>query len=123
MHILLADDYVPVMGLVVGALDYDPDLQFDTATSGRELLRKFTGDRFDLIVLNLRLRETDGIECLSVIRRLNPGQKLLVLTEQIDHKAAADLRSIGIRSGSVMLRTDDRGTLSQRIGAALRAET
>jgi DNA-binding response OmpR family regulator len=120
MRILLVDDYAALMPLMAAALDHDPDHQVDTATDGREGLRKATGDRYDLVVLNLRLREIDGPEFLAAVRRLLPRQRLLVLAEAVDESAASALRGLGVPPGRVVLGTRDRQVLARRIGEAMK---
>lgn len=121
MRILLVDDYAPVMALFAAVLDDDPDHEVDTATDGREALQKITALGYDLVVLNLRLREIDGPECLSVIRKLRPRQKVLVLADAVDEQTAATLQTLGVRPDAVMVGSRDRKALAQRIGVVLKA--
>ncbi len=118
MRILLVDDYAPVMTLAAAALDDDPGHELDTATDGREALEKATAGRYDLVVMNLRLREIDGPECLSALRKLLPHQKVLVLAEAVDEAVAAVLRAV--RPDAVVIGARDRKVLARRIGAMLR---
>ncbi|MSS72439.1 MAG: response regulator transcription factor [Candidatus Latescibacteria bacterium] len=120
MRILIVDDYIPVMALFAAVLDDDPAHEVDTATDGREALRKVAAMGYDLVVMNLRLRETDGPECLSAIRKLRPRQRVLVLVDALDEETAAALRASGVRPDAVVVGTRDRKTLVQRIGAALK---
>lgn len=120
MRILLVDDYAPVMTLAAAALDDDPGHELDTATDGRAGLEKATASRYDLIVMNLRLREIDGPECLSALRKLLPHQKVLVLAEAVDEAMAAVLRASGARPDAVVIGARDRKVLARRIGAMLR---
>jgi DNA-binding NarL/FixJ family response regulator len=121
VRILLVDDYAPVMALFAAVLDDDADHEIETATDGREALQKVAALGYDLVVMNLRLREIDGPECLSAIRKLRPRQKVLVLADAIDGETAAALRASGVRPDAVVIGTRDRKVLAQRIGAALKA--
>jgi CheY-like chemotaxis protein len=116
MRILLVDDYVPVMTLAAAALDDDSGHELDTATDGREALEKATASRYDLVVMNLRLREIDGPECLSALRKLLPHQKVLVLAEAVDEATGVALRASGIRPDAVVIGPRDRKVLARRIG-------
>ena len=120
MRILLVDDYAPLMGMVAAALDDDPGHDLDTAPDGRSALEKISSARFDLVVMNIRLREVSGPDCLTVIRKLFPHQKVLVLSECVNESTASALRASGIRPGWVLAGPMDRTTLATRIGALLR---
>lgn len=120
MRILLVDDYAPVMSVAAAVLDDDPDHEIDTATDGREALHKVAALGYDLVVMNLRLREIDGPECLSVIRRLRPRQKVLVLAETVGGPDAEALRGSGVRPEAVLVGPRDRKTLARKIGTMLR---
>ncbi len=120
MRILIVDDYAPLMALLAAVLDHDPDHEVDTATDGREALHKVTAMGYDLVVMSLRLREVDGPDCLSVIRKLRPHQKVLVLADAIDEGTAVTLQTLGVRPDAVMAGPRDRKALAQRIGAALK---
>lgn len=120
MRILLVDDYAPVMALTAAALDDDAGHELDTATDGRAALEKIASGPYDLVVMNLRLREVDGPACLSVIRKLRPNQKVLVLAEAVDGAAASALRASGMRPDAVLAGPRDRKALSRRIGTMLR---
>lgn len=120
MRILLVDDYAPLMAMAGAALDDDPGHDLDTATDGRSALEKMSSARFDLVVMNIRLREVSGPECLSVIRKLFPHQKLLVVAESVDESTVSTLRTAGIRPEAVLTGPMDRKALSRRIGILLR---
>ena len=119
MRILAVDDYVPLMTLVGAVLDDCPEHEVNTAIDGEEALKKCASGPYDLIILNLRIRNADGLGCLSAIRKLLPLQKVLVLTD--DDRAAASLQGLGIRPDSVMVGPLDRSPLAKRIGAALKS--
>ena len=75
MRILAIDDYVPLKMLVGAVLDDCPEHEVDTAINGQEALKKCASGPYDLIILNLRLRNADGLGYLSVIRKLLPFRR------------------------------------------------
>jgi DNA-binding NtrC family response regulator len=50
------------------------------AESGRKGLELFRREHPDVIVLDLKMPEVDGIAVLEQVRSLNPGQPVIVLT-------------------------------------------
>ena len=58
-HILIVDDEVVVVELLADLLE-GTNHRIDTATSGREGLRKLMADDYDLVVLDLRMPDMPG---------------------------------------------------------------
>lgn len=50
------------------------------AESGKEAISLFRSNRFDLVLLDVALGDTDGISVLRVMRRLDPKARLVVVT-------------------------------------------
>ena len=51
-----------------------------TASSGREAIDKTKSEKFDLIIADLMMPEMAGMELLSEIKKVNPGQDFIVMT-------------------------------------------
>lgn len=72
--ILVVDD-VPVNIKVFCGLLKDTMLQIDTATSGREALRKIRSNTYDIIFLDHMMPDLDGIETLKLINEMTESKK------------------------------------------------
>lgn len=65
----------------------------DSGTKAIQILRK---EDFDVVVLDLKMEEMDGIEILQVIRKMIPGLPVIMLTGHGSETAARD----GLRYGA-----------------------
>lgn len=72
--ILVVDD-VPVNIKVFCGLLKDTMIHIDTATSGRECLRKIKSNTYDIIFLDHMMPDLDGIETLKLIREMTESKK------------------------------------------------
>ncbi len=81
IRLVLADDHaVVVMGLEA-VLSLEPDLEIvATADDGRAAVEAYRRERPDLILLDLRMPDMDGVEAARCIRREFPEAKVLFLT-------------------------------------------
>jgi signal transduction histidine kinase/HPt (histidine-containing phosphotransfer) domain-containing protein len=74
MHLLLAEDNPLNQEVALGLLD-DVGLRVDIANNGVEAVRMASGHRYDLIMMDLKMPELDGIAATRQIRLL-PGYAL-----------------------------------------------
>lgn len=72
--ILVVDD-VPVNIKVFCGLLKDTMIHIDTATSGREALRKIRSNTYDIIFLDHMMPDLDGIETLKLINEMTESKK------------------------------------------------
>lgn len=72
--ILVVDD-VPVNIKVFCGLLKDTMIHIDTATSGREALRKIRSNTYDIIFLDHMMPDLDGIETLKLINEMTESRK------------------------------------------------
>jgi CheY-like chemotaxis protein len=66
------------------------------ADGGRKGLELFRRERPDVVVLDLKMPEMDGVAVLQQIRNLNPGQPVIILTGAGLPEAEERLRAFGI---------------------------
>ena len=59
----------------------------DTALSGKEGLELFKNNQYDLVIVDLKMPEMNGIEFMRQIKELKPEQKIMIMTgyDTIDH--------------------------------------
>ncbi|HSW58087.1 MAG TPA: response regulator [Dehalococcoidales bacterium] len=52
----------------------------DTAENGIQALEKFTSRQFDLVLMDVKMPEMDGIEALHKIKEFNPSARVILMT-------------------------------------------
>ncbi len=90
--VLLVDDEVPFVETLVKRLA-KRDLRVDTAHSGREALEKLAesgSDKTDVVVLDVKMPEMDGLETLSRIKDAHPLIEVIMLTGHATVESAID---------------------------------
>jgi DNA-binding response OmpR family regulator len=95
MKILVVEDDRTVGQYVKRGLE-EQRYHADLVTDGMEGLRLASGGRYDLIVLDLRLPEMNGLEVLRTLRDRGNTTPILVLTAQ----DAVDFKVQALRSGA-----------------------
>jgi DNA-binding response OmpR family regulator len=95
MKILVVEDDRTVGQYVKRGLE-EQRYHADLVTNGMEGLRLASGGRYDLIVLDLRLPEMNGLEVLRTLRDRGNTTPILVLTAQ----DAVDFKVQALRSGA-----------------------
>ncbi|RUM40738.1 MAG: sigma-54-dependent Fis family transcriptional regulator [Desulfobulbus sp.] len=80
-HILLVDDEPDLLtGLKRSFANRLPDAEVSTASSGAEVLKILAGHRIDLILMDIMMGETNGLEVLDEIQALNPELTVIMMT-------------------------------------------
>lgn len=120
-RILLVDSHVIVRAGLQAVLMAESDLAVvGEAVCGSEALRQVQRLHPDLVIMELRLPETDGVETIRHIRQLDPACQVVVLTDwKEDHlvRGAIQAGAIGYLFKEVQL--DD---LVRAVRSAARAE-
>ncbi|MFM9594841.1 response regulator [Streptomyces scabiei] len=83
IRVLLADDQALLRGTFRLLIDAQPDMEVvGEAADGREAVRLARSERADVVVMDIRMPEVDGIEATRLIGRDEDlaGVKVLVLT-------------------------------------------
>jgi DNA-binding NarL/FixJ family response regulator len=121
IRVLIVDDHPVVRAGLQKLLDGDPSIEIiGEATTGMEALALADALRPDLILLDLRLPELDGISAIRRIREVSPTSRVLILsgfaTEQDVHAA--------IQAGAVgyLLKDMCSPELGRAIHAAMQGE-
>lgn len=79
IRLLLVDDeeaYVDVLHNRLGKRGFHVTKSY----SGGEALQKMRGREFDVAVLDLKMADMDGIEVLRIIKLMDPGMQVIMLT-------------------------------------------
>ena len=86
LRVLLADDHQLILDGVRHALEESPD-EFEIvgeATKGSHVLPLVARAKPDVVLLDLRMPEVDGLVCLDQIKRRYPTVKVIVLSVSAD---------------------------------------
>lgn len=90
--------------------------QASFAATGREALDLFRADPPDVVVLDLRLPDTDGIELLRQLRRERPGQPVIITSAYMSLEP--QLAVLDLPHHGYLVKPFDLHDLAQRIDAA-----
>ena len=66
------------------------------ADNGRKGLELFRRERPDVVVLDLKMPEMDGVAVLQQIRRLTPDQPVIILTGAATPEREQQVRALGV---------------------------
>jgi len=70
-------------------------LEVETAESGKEALVQVEARHFDVIILDMRMPEMSGAETLKVIKKIDPGVEVIVLTGHASVDTAFEIMKLG----------------------------
>jgi DNA-binding NtrC family response regulator len=90
--VLLVDDEVPFVGTLVKRLA-KRDLRVASAHSGREaleILAESGSAKTDVVILDVKMPEMDGLEALSRIKEAHPLIEVIMLTGHATVESAID---------------------------------
>lgn len=121
VRLLIADDHPIVRAGFEGMLAEKPDLEVvGEAGNGEEAVRLADQLRPDVVLMDLRMPEVDGVEAIGRIKEENPHVHILVLTT---YDSDADiLRAIEAGATGYLLKDTPREELFRAIRAAARGE-
>jgi len=106
MRVLIAEDELISLKIIESMLGTKPRSEF--ALDGEEAFRKFkeafdSGDKFDLLCLDVKMPREDGLDCLARIREYEERRgvvgadavKVLMVTGATDPETVFDATSLG----------------------------
>jgi DNA-binding NarL/FixJ family response regulator len=81
VRVLCADDHPLVRKGIASILANEPDIQLvGEASNGREAVERFRETHPDVVLMDLRMPEMDGVAATREIRREAPDAKIIALT-------------------------------------------
>ncbi len=72
IKILIADDQELIRDSLRIVLGRNPDFSVDTAANGIEVVRAVRRDKPDVILMDIRMPEMDGVQCTQIIKENYP---------------------------------------------------
>jgi two-component system response regulator AtoC len=93
-HVLVVDDEQSIRHFVKCALA-DAGYHVSEAGSGAEAMSRFRAEGPDLVVLDVRLPDADGLDLLAEIQQESPGLPVIIVTAVADVKKAVEAMKRG----------------------------
>ena len=81
LRVLLVDDHPLMLEGIRRALEGEKDFEIvGEATSGAQVLSLLSHTPADVVLLDLRLPDVDGLTCLELIQQRHPSTKVIMLS-------------------------------------------
>jgi DNA-binding NarL/FixJ family response regulator len=96
VRVLIVDDAEESRNILRRALSFDPDIEVvDEAGSGEESVAKTETSRPDVVLMDVRMPDGDGISATRTITRRFPGTKVIALTAYDDRSSVREMLTAG----------------------------
>src|SRR5208282_2644433 len=92
--ILVCDDMRAICGVLEIALRKE-NHRVETVTAGSEAKRKLDSNIYDVVVSDIKMPQTDGIEVLRHARKVSPETAVILITAIEDYEAAVQAVKAG----------------------------
>lgn len=93
-RVLIVDDEKNIRLTLSQALS-SLDVEVDTAEDGEQALQKIKGNEFDIILLDLRMPNIDGMEVLRRLRDERPDIPVIIITAHGNIQSAVEAMKLG----------------------------
>lgn len=80
IKVLIADDQELIRDSLRIVLSGNPDFSVSTALNGIDVIRAVRMDKPDVILMDIRMPEMDGVQCTQIIKENYPEIKIIILT-------------------------------------------
>lgn len=122
IRILFADDHEMVRIGVTAYLSSQPDMEVVAeASSGKEAVAEAFKHRPDVILMDLVMKDMDGIEATHAIIKEWPAAKIIIVTSFLDDEKVYPALEAGAMS--YMLKTSKAGRIAEAVRAACNGES
>jgi NarL family two-component system response regulator YdfI len=122
IRILIADDHLIIRQGLRLILETEPDFALlGEAENGLQAVQMAAELKPDVILMDLRMPEMDGITAIERIRKAQPQIAIVILTTFNEDELM--LRGLKAGARGFLLKDTDRSTLFESIRAAARGET
>jgi two-component system nitrate/nitrite response regulator NarL len=114
-RILLADDH-PMIRTAIEVLLRDSRYELcATAPNGAEALREIDRVKPDIVLLDLEMPETDGMEVVRTLQSRDKAPRIVILTAAIDDSSLMEARALRVRG--IVLKNSDPAYLLECLDA------
>lgn len=122
IKILMADDHPVVRAGIRGMLETQPDFEVVAeAENGREAIDQIEKIKPDVVLMDLRMPEMDGVEAIGKIKEKYPSINILVLTT---YDTDADIvRAVEAGATGYLLKDAPREELFRAVRGTAKGET
>ena len=121
LRLFVADDHRLMLSATTRALGDAPDLEIvGQATDGSQVLPGVRETRPDVVLLDLRMPELDGLGCLARLRTHHPEVCVVILSSSSDAESIEAARAAG--AAAYVVKTIDPGNLAAAIRNAARGD-
>jgi DNA-binding NarL/FixJ family response regulator len=97
LRVYICDNYGALRDLIRFALEDDPRVKvIGEAEDAITCVRELPDARPDVLVLDLRMPGVTGLEAVPDIRRASPNTRIVIYSQYIDDKTAAELEEAGV---------------------------
>jgi len=76
--------------------DSTPPLLVEVVDAGDQALKKVLTDKFDLLIVDLRLPDMDGLALIKAVRQFDPFMKVIVMTAYGSPEMEKEAKKLGI---------------------------
>lgn len=94
MNVLLVDDEKDFLEVLTKRLR-KRKLRLVAASSGAEAIRTVQDTPIDVVVLDMRMPQMDGLQTLREIKQINPGVEVIMLTGHANVETAVEGMELG----------------------------
>ena len=116
IRILIVDDDIQVLEIMNGMLESE-DFDVTTTTNGKTALKLFNRNRPDLVLLDIRLPDTDGYTICKYIKKIS-NVPVIMATSKIE--AAEEVEGLYVGADDYITKPFRESVLIARIRAMLR---
>jgi DNA-binding NarL/FixJ family response regulator len=122
IRLLIADDHPVVREGIIAMISREPDFKVVAeANNGLEALEKAKQFKPDVILMDLRMPEMDGVEAIRQIAEVEPETKFIILTTYSDDEYI--FKGIEVGARAYLLKDAPREELFKAIRAVYRGES
>lgn len=98
IKLAITDDHALIREGLIRILSYEDDLQIEIeSNSGEDLISQLHNKMVDIVLLDINMDKLDGVETLSVIRKLWPDLKVIILTVEKQKRKIKEVLDLGAK--------------------------
>lgn len=98
IQILLVDDHPMIRHGIKALLEDVPQMSVvDEASNGEEAIKKYSGNDYDLLIMDIKMPGLDGIEATKSIKKLDKDAKILALSMYDEHRFITRMLQAGAK--------------------------